>query len=392
MDDLPAADVVSFNADTRRVSAAEATVRMGQLARELSTSGLRPAYVKIDSTLRGHPGAEIGVTADAIDSKLVIVAPSFPETGRTVIDGNLLVHDSPLHETEVGRDPLSPVGTSRVSEILKRDTVLPVFDVPLDEIRSGQFADRLSALAQDVMGRAVLAICDAETDADLDAITAAGLTQGAAGAGSEVLFAGSAGLAASLARAVQIEPNNNVKTPGFSGKPVLVFTASQRTLADDQIAALEHAGLADLLPVRMELNEANEAQPGDLYESELVDALNAGHNVALRVHVDADLASLGPAEVRIAADSVTQRVGKIVASAVSRANISGLVIIGGDTAHAVLSAVGARGIFLAAEPLAGVALGAISGGTLDGVTVATKAGAFGDEQTLVELFRKLQTG
>ena len=63
--------------------------------------------------------------------------------------------------------------------------------------------------------------------------------------------------------------------------------------------------------------------------------------------------------------------------------------MGGDTACAVLSAIEAAGIVLAGEVEPGTPVGAIAGGPLDGVTIATKAGAFGDDGTLVRLCHRL---
>jgi uncharacterized protein YgbK (DUF1537 family) len=70
--------------------------------------------------------------------------------------------------------------------------------------------------------------------------------------------------------------------------------------------------------------------------------------------------------------------------------VTALVLTGGDTARAVLAALGARGIALRAELLPGVPLGRIIGGELDGVAVVTKAGGFGRPDTLVEVQRYLQ--
>ena len=76
----------------------------------------------------------------------------------------------------------------------------------------------------------------------------------------------------------------------------------------------------------------------------------------------------------------------------AKANIGSLVIVGGDTAVAVLSAVEAAGVVLAGERLPGVPGGTITGGPLDGTPIAPKAGAFGDDDLLVELFHLLGAG
>jgi uncharacterized protein YgbK (DUF1537 family) len=58
---------------------------------------------------------------------------------------------------------------------------------------------------------------------------------------------------------------------------------------------------------------------------------------------------------------------------------------GGDTADAVLSAAGARGIEIFGEVVTGMVQGAILGGPMDGMPMVTKAGAFGKRDALVVL-------
>ena len=96
--------------------------------------------------------------------------------------------------------------------------------------------------------------------------------------------------------------------------------------------------------------------------------------------------------MRVLADAVARQLAAHVSALTTEARIGGLVIIGGDTAVAVLTAIQAGGIVLHDEPLPGVPLGTISGGGLHGLPIATKAGAFGDDQTLVRLFTHLRPG
>ena len=57
-----------------------------------------------------------------------------------------------------------------------------------------------------------------------------------------------------------------------------------------------------------------------------------------------------------------------------------------------LFAIDATGIVLRNEPLPGVPAGIIHGGAMDGAPVVTKAGAFGDEETLLHVFDYLAAG
>jgi uncharacterized protein YgbK (DUF1537 family) len=75
--------------------------------------------------------------------------------------------------------------------------------------------------------------------------------------------------------------------------------------------------------------------------------------------------------------------GLFVAEVVAAAQPANLFLTGGDTADAVLTANEADGIRILGEVVAGVVQGVIIGGLLDSLPVVTKAGAFGQNDTLV---------
>jgi uncharacterized protein YgbK (DUF1537 family) len=62
-----------------------------------------------------------------------------------------------------------------------------------------------------------------------------------------------------------------------------------------------------------------------------------------------------------------------------------LLLSGGDSASAVCRALEVERIDLEDQIVAGVPWGILKGGLLDGMAVATKSGAFGGEDTLVEV-------
>jgi D-threonate/D-erythronate kinase len=65
-------------------------------------------------------------------------------------------------------------------------------------------------------------------------------------------------------------------------------------------------------------------------------------------------------------------------------SISGIVVTGGDGARALVDAFEATGIKLRDEVTTGVPIGTLVGGLGDGLPVVTKAGGFGNQDTLVQ--------
>ncbi|HOM25066.1 MAG TPA: nucleotide-binding domain containing protein, partial [Thermosynergistes sp.] len=72
----------------------------------------------------------------------------------------------------------------------------------------------------------------------------------------------------------------------------------------------------------------------------------------------------------------------LASSVLSKSRASGLFVTGGDIAVHVFGRLGAKGAVLLREIEPGIPLTTLLGGAYHGMPVITKAGAFGDENTL----------
>jgi len=120
--------VVAVDTDSRHRAPKEASRRVAQAIHCLRAAGISVYYKKIDSTLRGNIGAEVEAALDAAQASLAIVCPAFPAVGRTVVQGRVLVDGVDLLASGVAADPRNPVPSSRVAEILARQTDLPIVE------------------------------------------------------------------------------------------------------------------------------------------------------------------------------------------------------------------------------------------------------------------------
>ena len=75
-------------------------------------------YKKPDSTLRGNIAAELRALISAFPDRPLIYAPAYPDLGRTVRNGWLLIDGVPAHQTAFARDPRNPVSESDVRKLL----------------------------------------------------------------------------------------------------------------------------------------------------------------------------------------------------------------------------------------------------------------------------------
>ena len=97
----PDAAVRVLDTETRTLSAKEAA---RCVAVAVPTAPARRYFKKIDSTLRGHVGAEIDALMSAIGASSALLTPAFPAQGRTVVDRMLMLEGAPITETGLARD------------------------------------------------------------------------------------------------------------------------------------------------------------------------------------------------------------------------------------------------------------------------------------------------
>lgn len=298
-----------------------------------------PVVKKIDSLLRGHVAAEIRCLAA---THPVIVAAGLPAARRVVRGGIVHVDDNPLHETSLWAAESTPAPTS-IGAML----------TGIDHVVIGHGPHRAEQIAQ-ACRRGVVAICDVATDADLDDTVAAAATI------PDVRLVGTSALAAALARTM---PDEAAPSPPHAASlPVLAVVGTADAIKIAQITALEAAGVPHV-PVHVDHLLTDRV---DL--DALASALDSG--AAAVVTIDGDLR---PGTT----SGVAQALAATVAALDSRRRAH-LVLTGGETARAVIDALGIESL----RPVDEVERGAVVSITPDHRLIATKPGSFGDADTL----------
>lgn len=365
--DNGAADVIALDADSRRMPAALAA----ELHRELHARYVTPGqvlYKKIDSTLRGNFAAEIAAITGA--AGLAVVVPAFPLAGRTTRNGRQYLNGVALEDSEVWRAE-GMTGIAHIPAMLEghgvRTGVLSVADV-----RCGgrQLAARLQAAAQDGMQALV---CDVETDDDLRAIAQASMY-----ITWPCFWVGSAGLAVHLAQLV-----GGVASPPASPTvdgAILTVVGSLSSVSRAQAKRLQEAtGMlcVDIAASVLRQGKSDARWAG--LQQRLAATLGQGQDLLLTIGMD-------EAVDRSEGLHLCQSLAALVAPLAG--TIGALVSTGGETARAMLCAMHYRGLRLVGEIEPGVPL-SIGAGPRP-LTVITKAGAFGNHDTLLHCHSMLQ--
>jgi uncharacterized protein YgbK (DUF1537 family) len=314
------ARVWSVNTESRDLGPAAIEWLMEQARASLPVGPATLIFKKIDSTLRGNAGMETAAALKAFGCDLAVFTPALPALGRTVEGGCLCVAAGVAASATFA--PIELAGWLRAQGV-ERST----------HVRSGGIEEAMARGARVVS-------CDASSDGDLDRMVAEALALG-----RRILWAGSAGLAAALARAL---PGGHAASPAAprTRGPVLFGVGSNHPATLAQRHAL--AGARRLTRTSC----ARASAVG------IARALKRGRHVWLDIP-----------RGQVGEETLRGLLAGLPAAA--------LALSGGDTASLVCRALGVERIDLQDEIVPGIPRGALGGGDLDGMAVATKSGGFG---------------
>jgi uncharacterized protein YgbK (DUF1537 family) len=321
--EAPAKGTIAMDSRSRDISAAAARNAVAAIAPTLWARGSGLAYKKIDSLLRGQEVAEIATILGLLRPAHCIIAPAFPAQRRI---------------TRAGRQCAWANGEWR--------------PVPAD-LASG-LAAAGHPVTQAVPGDALppgISLWDVETDADLDAVIAA------ASGLDDVLWVGSAGLAAALARAAGII--RRIDDRPLAGK-VLGLVGSDHAAIGQQLDRLG--------PLHIVLDPASNAE------------------IARRLSDDgivfASVALPNGTSRRDAAALIDARLAALLLG-LDRPDM--LFAAGGETLRGICESLSTERLDVTGEIMPGVPRSIMRGGRWDGVAVISKSGAFGAPDLLQQL-------
>lgn len=342
----PDAQILSINTESRYLTGEEAASAVTKaVGRALGQH--RRLFKKIDSLLRGNVGVEVAATLARFSQErgkgLAVVAPAFPATGRTTRGGMVHVDGVQNIEGKFGGDVARALAAGGLT-------------VEVVAGNSGRTPEALASRLREVQERGIDAVVlDASSDENLGCIAAAAeLVE------FPTLLVGSGGLAGYIVagrggvQARDAQPRHVSRT--------LTVIGSYSTLARRQIQELVDLGVEHIM----------------LDHSKLDDAA-----VQRQVAV-----ALSRTDVVLTPDpmgTVDKSQALVVAQALARATAAGighcdaLVLTGGETATAVLGALGAGSFTVLGEIEPGVVMSLLPAPL---PLLVTKAGAFGDTGTL----------
>ncbi len=377
---VPDADAIIIALKSRS-NPAEDAVRMSLAALEwLQKRGAQQFFFKycstFDSTDHGNIGPVADALLDALGEAFTVFNPAFPTNKRTVYKGYLFVADELLSESGMRQHPLTPMTDPSLVRVLQRQTRHSVGSIPYATVANGAGPVREGIRQLREQGTRY-AILDSLSDEHL-------MILGEACADLKLVTGGSGmamGLPANFAKRGLLSPGHRATLPKVDG-PTVVLAGSCSTATQGQVAHMkqrhETYGI-DPLQVAAGADVAGEALRWA--SQRLSEKPVFIYSTAAPEEVKGIQDRLGREE---AGGMIERAMGTIAHGLVAR-GVRRLVVAGGETSGAVVSALGVKGLLIGPEIDPGVpwtfSIGQPS------LALALKSGNFGGEDFFSKAFR-----
>ena len=372
---LPDVDAVVVSLKSRSIAASDAVTRSRAAEKWLRGRGADHVLFKICSTFDSTDAGNIGPVMDALRTDsgdtIVLVTPAFPETGRTVYQGNLFVGSVPLNESPLKDHPLNPMHDSNLVRVLARQSKTRIGLIDLAALARGPDAvrNKLVELAGQSVGAVIV---DAVFASDLESIGAVAL--------EHRLSVGASGIGLGLARA--LVASGRAKSQATSGAiadtavggpaACLAGSCSQATL-------LQVANAGQVMPVLHLDPEQVIAGKGEARRALAwaTDRLREGPVLIASSSTPEEVAALQSRHGRDATGHAIEQAMADIAEGLVSAGVRRLVVAGGETSGATVDRLGIPGFLVGAEIAVGVPVLRAVGAKAGDMLLALKSGNFG---------------
>ncbi|KIL35458.1 hypothetical protein SD71_13085 [Cohnella kolymensis] len=371
------ARVIVIDSDSRAIPPEAAYERVARLVSVLRPPSAQLLFKKVDSTLRGNIQAEVKAVLDTLPQSTAFIVPAYPKNGRTTRNGNQLLRGVPVHETEIGQDPKTPVFSSFIPDLF--DDTCAVIDTASTEKGLLYLENRIRELISAGNRRIVF---DAESNEHLETI---GRLYSRF---PDAVWVGSAGIAEYLNPPLPMNESDQVLPKLRKPLLFLIGSLSESTRMQVEACSIERFFTLRLDPVLLLEKDASELLPASLF-----DAYRAGKHciVALDSTEQARQSTAAFAEARklpkaSMSELLREALGKMSKVLVSELAPECLFLSGGDTARSICEHLDIAGMNILQELEPGIPLGRVAGKNFH---LVTKAGAFGNARSFENIAEQL---
>lgn len=380
---LEKCDVLVIDTESRFDDKDTAYRKVYDAGKSVSGRNIRCCYKKIDSTMRGNPGAEISALMDSTGTEHAIIAPALPLYGRTTVDGKVYVNNVLLEKTEFANDPVSPVKASYIPDIISSQSDKKIEVIRYDELLKGK--ENLAKTIDDLFGKGVnMLVIDAKEMSDLGLIASV-----IANSDRKIVYAGCSGLAYHLSEYLSAESDTKISVV-ISGSASMV-TRKQLNYAAEKLPVV----MIDVDTERL-FRKEQDAEMSDIL-SRIKEASLKGKDVIVRtapsdISVEESFSTgsrYGLDRFKVS-ETIGSFLGELTTKIISEVNIRGILFTGGYTAISAAKSLGVTGTVIRDEIVHGIPWGYFIEELYKNVIVVSKAGGFGSEDAVVTVLNFLK--
>ena len=383
---VPDAEAVVVALKSRTIPAQEAIDKSLPALAWLQKAGARQILFKYCSTFDSTDAGNIGPVAealmDALGTDFTLFCPAFPEAGRTIYRGYLFVGDVLLSESGMRDHPLTPMRDPSLVRVLQRQSRGRVSLVPVATVSRGIEAIR-AAFAELRRQGFRHTIVDAIEDQHLEAIGAA--------AADFKLITGGSGIALGLPE--------NFRRQGLLGKigeadslPAISGAAAVLSGSSSPATLAQVAYMRERAPV-FTIDPIAAAEGRRLVEEALDWAKPLLDNGPIMVSATAPPESVAEVQRRLGRERAGALVEETLAAIARGLAANGarrIVIARGETAGAIVQALGVTGLRIGRQIDPGVPWTMSLGEPA--LALALKSGNFGAPDFFLRAFSVLSEG
>ena len=380
-------DVISYSTASRGLDKEEAYNKVSEAIKILKNKDVLVYNKRIDSTLRGNIGTEINAMLDNLeDDRIAVVIPSYPDSGRIVVNKTMLVNGVLLENSDAGKDPKTPIKTSCVESLVQKDIKYSSTYFTLSDIE--QPIEEIVKKIQEAIKKSRVLIFDAVNNEDIIKISKAIIH-------SDINIVTVDPGPFTLYYSKELQKKNHLE------KKILMVIGSVTATTKKQIEYILQE--EDIFLVKMKVEDFFEKETC-LKEIERVIAYIkkgiASYDLFLVTtspigdEKKADLQKLAEnlnttvEEIsKIIANTLTETVVKILKET---EKFEGVYSSGGDITIALLEKLKAIGVEIREEVIPLAAYGRLIGGDFPNLKLVSKGGMVGDEKTIKLCLHKIK--
>jgi uncharacterized protein YgbK (DUF1537 family) len=319
------ADLLVIATDTRSMQRHEAVLEMETVTQNIAKLNPTLIFKKVDSVLRGYVAEELLVHIQKLSHSRALLVPANPALGRTVINGEYLLNNGPLHLSNFSTDPEFPVKTSSVIELLHKKGI---------QIHSQKHHETLKYEG--------IIVGDAADDADLQAW--------ADNVNRNMIIAGAAGFFTALLDKLVIpdEQTRQIKPREFK-EPALIVSGTSYIKSYEAIKMLKQNGApVSYMPVEIVRSNIPDQEKYHHWCLEIIAYITNFGKAIIAIDPSDTVGLVNQAR------SLREKTATIVKMVFEQVVINELLIEGGSTAAAILKQLGISKIYPVEELAPGV--------------------------------------